>query len=806
MPRSANPNNFHIQNAYGLSEADYLDYIIRAGHVSGSFLDAFQAAREFARRGGLYGIFRAFKFEPLTSMAPDLRDINSVWDHVRKTYDENGDDRRVLMNVWCEKTMDEAKYRLAIEMIKRSTKESRPIGFVFRNAASASLRADYDKEGNHYLTTPGAMDYLAAMHEHREVRLESGAYAFLDGDHSYTTGHPTFFANAGEYKENPQAWRDPRWQTGEWFIDWSKNQYHLGRDYQQIRRALGFTWDVETRSWQHSNANPILPPRKGITEALIDNMSKAEFLKYNPNWIPTPPWNEPWGYMSQVNWWRDQYGDLYEDDGPIKGGPGRVLSMMAEWTWEFVYAPEDDQFVFQQIYTLGNTGYEHDKKTGEFIPGTGWEVHNIAGPKHGGKMDVSFETHNLRTRFDLPDNLFGPVPTTPPPDPDPQPEPEPEPPVGVIDLAPYLLGDGRAYILSSDSSTEVVQTQYLDATKRHGFQVKNRNWEEIRFDDTYIWRGTDTSPNEQEYYELWENGQRGSRWCPRFWKIGQPFKRSPEVRFKSKATGQPTKAPYPDVTYLEMTAYHASYTFPNNITLKDVIEMVWYYTSASKPVERYFYAKHYGLVAWGSEATGFKTRISSSTLVSTVPQRGSWPGIQLMVALPVEEPSNLPDADDPRWQLHIATVGANGTNIRTLPIVRADTLLATIAAPGAKVWHILPEDLTATEKAFLKPADKEWHFIKLEDGRVGVVRSDMITLYKATNPTLISDIYKEWLESLSQHQAETQSLLDRVVTLSAGLTTMMGQVNLVMAGVMTLNEAQLARMEQLKTQIHDMED
>lgn len=802
MPRSINPNNLHIQGSYGLSEDDSLDYIVRAAHISATYLDAFQAAIKAAMRGVKYSVFRAYKFEPLTSMAPDLKDINSTWDEIRRTYDQNGDNRRVLMNVWCEKTMDEAKYELAIKLIERSARETRPIGLVLRNAASASLRADYDKEGNHYLTTPGAMDYLAAMHEHREVRLESGAYAFLDGDHSYTTGHPTFFANAGEYKQNPQAWRDPRWETGEWFINWSLNQYHLGRDYQQMRRALGWVWDVATRSWQHPKANPILPPRKGVTESLIDNMSKAEFLANNPNWIPTPPWNEPWGYMSQVNWWKSIYPDLFRDDGPIKGGPGRVLSMMAEWAWLYMYATEGDQFVFQQLYTLGNTGYEHNKKTGKYIPGTGWEVHNLAGPKHGGEMDASFETHNVRTRFDMPDNLFGPVTTTPPPDPEPQ--PEPEPPVGEIDLAPYLLGDSRAYVLSSNNSTEVVQTQYLDAAKRHGFQVKNRNWEEIRFDDQYIWRGTDTSPNEQQYYELWENGKRGSRWCPRFWKIGQSFKRSPEVRFKSKSTGQPVNDPYTDVTYLEMTAYHASYTFPNNITLKDVIELVWYYSWASKPVERYFYAKHYGLVAWGSEATGFKTRISSIS-ASTVPQRGSWPGIQLM-DVPAEEPAKLPASNDPRWEPYLATVGLNGTNVRTEPITSANNVITTIAHPGADVWHIKPDKLTATEKQWLTRADGVWHFIMLADARVGCVRNDKITLYAKSNPTLIVDIYKQWRAAHVATRSEVAPILDQVVTLSEGLTAMLGQLNTVMASVMTLNDGLTTRIENLDDKIHDMED
>lgn len=218
------------------------------------------------------------------------------------------------------------------------------------------------------------------------------------------------------------------------------------------------------------------------------------------------------------------------------------------------------------------------------------------------------------------------------------------PVTGLIDVVPYLKGSNRLYSLNSN---ELVQSQLLDGKINHWRQVKNANWEELAYDNQYIYRGTDTSPNENEYYVLLVDGKRGAPWCPRYWEPGKPFRRSNEVRFFSKKTGQPSRHPYTDTSYLEMVAYWPTLTFPSGITLPDVIELVWYYDAAAKPEEHYFYAANYGLVAWGSTNGGFRTYISHEWDASGQGPKpnNNWPGVQYMATPSLDAPPPQPEPE-----------------------------------------------------------------------------------------------------------------------------------------------------------------
>ena len=218
---------------------------------------------------------------------------------------------------------------------------------------------------------------------------------------------------------------------------------------------------------------------------------------------------------------------------------------------------------------------------------------------------------------------------------------------GPYRMRDYLFGwPELVYLLSTG---EVCQTQLAAGDNRHGWFVKNGNSEELAEHSGFIWRGTDTSPNEAEYYQLWEGGSLGSKWCPALWSIGQPFRRAPEVRYFRKSDGQPSRDTYTDVSYLELVAHHHSRTFPSGLTVVNVLELAWYYTPNQK-VERYWYAKGIGLVGFSSGEV-FHSYIVSLDAPSA-PVRKSWPGIMPMTlpAIPRNQPPTLPAKDSNVWK------------------------------------------------------------------------------------------------------------------------------------------------------------
>jgi murein DD-endopeptidase MepM/ murein hydrolase activator NlpD len=163
----------------------------------------------------------------------------------------------------------------------------------------------------------------------------------------------------------------------------------------------------------------------------------------------------------------------------------------------------------------------------------------------------------------------------------------------TIDLLPYLRGDGRMYeVRHPDGKTETFQSQ------RDGdwwfYQVKNSQWEQLYADNTYIWRGYDTSPGEGRFYIQWEPGQVRARWCPRNMRVGQAWVGAGhQVQFYRKSDCQPDPNNSGNATNtMRLVAWHTSKTW-NGITVPDVVEM-------TNGTEVWFYARGYGLVAWST--------------------------------------------------------------------------------------------------------------------------------------------------------------------------------------------------------------
>ena len=176
-------------------------------------------------------------------------------------------------------------------------------------------------------------------------------------------------------------------------------------------------------------------------------------------------------------------------------------------------------------------------------------------------------------------------------------------PDGVYDMLDYLRGDGRAYDLHFNwhgGGTQRIQTQEEGGRFYH---VKWQEWEEFWADDDFIYRGTDTSPGNNEVYTLYENGQYGSPWVARKMSIGVPFLRSPLVVFRNKSNGHeiPGRKGV-HVTWIKLEAVHRKFKFWNGFELADVAVLAWMPDVGGKPgtqvLERYYYAKKHGLVAW----------------------------------------------------------------------------------------------------------------------------------------------------------------------------------------------------------------
>ncbi len=176
-----------------------------------------------------------------------------------------------------------------------------------------------------------------------------------------------------------------------------------------------------------------------------------------------------------------------------------------------------------------------------------------------------------------------------------------------FDMAVFMIGDRRLYeVWQSINNSQARHQTQIDGSKF--FHTKNSEWEELWATGSFIYRGTDTSPGNGEYYTLRDyvnkNWRYGSRWAPRFWKVGQLFERNPLVTFYKKdncnVVVQGTHR-----TWLKFEAYHPTFTFPSGITLADVVQFAWLLSPKAQATERYYYARDYGLVGWSSNDRGF---------------------------------------------------------------------------------------------------------------------------------------------------------------------------------------------------------
>lgn len=179
-------------------------------------------------------------------------------------------------------------------------------------------------------------------------------------------------------------------------------------------------------------------------------------------------------------------------------------------------------------------------------------------------------------------------------------------PVPPHDMAKIMTGDGRLYeVQHSGGSQARHQTQTED---KRFFHTKGNEivaeWEELWAANNLIYRGTDTSPGNEEYYTLYENNKAGSAWAPQYWRVGDIYERNPYVVFYRKSDCGVVISGY-QRSWLRFEEHYDQYTFASGITLHNVVKLAWLLDPDDQPIEYYFYAEDYGLVGWGSSDRGF---------------------------------------------------------------------------------------------------------------------------------------------------------------------------------------------------------
>ena len=241
----------------------------------------------------------------------------------------------------------------------------------------------------------------------------------------------------------------------------------------------------------------------------------------------------------------------------------------------------------------------------------------------------------------------------------------------MIDLLDYLRGDGRLYELVNNlGSAEIIQTQ--TESNNVFFHVKNSQWEELWADDVFIYRGTDTSPGSGELYILSENNHYGSAWVPRYFDVGQVFRRSTNVIWRRKDNGQPvaSKPTAVAVTYLKLERIYSQLTFQSGIQLQDVVELHAILDNGGKPAsspwEKYFYARGFGLVAFQDMLGGFTSWIAQKFTPEIMPQRVR-EQIKWLVPLQKRYTLPAPPQTSASGKFAATQMNASWTNVRSYP-------------------------------------------------------------------------------------------------------------------------------------------
>jgi hypothetical protein len=179
----------------------------------------------------------------------------------------------------------------------------------------------------------------------------------------------------------------------------------------------------------------------------------------------------------------------------------------------------------------------------------------------------------------------------------------PPPPSNRIDLLPFFT-PGQTYgplfeLRRLDGSQERVQIQTYGqkfyVTKGTGGWNGKSEFEELAWDDNFIWRGLDTSPGGGRFYVQFEASRRMAKWCPRYMAVGETWEGPGHyVQFFLKgdcSKSAPNSGPATNVTTL--FEYFPDFGV-NGLKFKEVVHL------GRQDGEQFWLAKGFGMIGWRS--------------------------------------------------------------------------------------------------------------------------------------------------------------------------------------------------------------
>lgn len=278
----------------------------------------------------------------------------------------------------------------------------------------------------------------------------------------------------------------------------------------------------------------------------------------------------------------------------------------------------------------------------------------------------------------------------------------------LIDMAAHMTpGTNRVYGLGGvQGSSGWEDVMCFRLPTGYCITQKNGEYEELWYDDTYIYRGADTSrAPEGDIYSHFSGDRYGAPWAPRWWKKGDVFKRTPDVRVFRLSDGTVLQYDRHVISYLKFVEYHKRYTFSSGITVENVAEVLWLAADMKTQIERYFYARDIGPVGfYYLPGGGYNSEIALYPSSKPMPARRDipWfaryrPALPPLAAAPTPPSPTpaLPKAPEeygPLVDVVVTKTAAETANVRDLPsaasqaavvatVRKGDILKARIAKP-----------------------------------------------------------------------------------------------------------------------------
>lgn len=415
-----NPLGLHIQREGGMNEEYVRNHVREAQYTTCTVVNASGLAADLQRGGVPYAISRDYNFEPEPKHFTKIEEVREYaiqvyWRYVADVEKSGNENIHVYVNN--EQGHDWQRLAMMRFMIEESMKPgNKIIGMVFLNAAPGTLKHGFYGEPNEFASGQ-MLELLLTFDKYRNVRLSSGAYAFILGVHDYTAYYWWCAVNGGEYR-NDTSWDTAnKFDSGEYHINWELPQDHLGREYQGIRHALGWSWNDSQRKWiagagtlKRPDGTPVEPPYMIVTETILDDMDSKRLI--HPGIHLDAGAERARGYHSLETIWTTNW---------FPGEPaGRVLGKMLDQAWRHVFEPEG-YFLGFNYFCFGESG-----------------GHRLYTVTLDGNPDMDYFNVVTPYRRNLPDHMFSgevriPTPPIIPPVEVPEEEPMPtDPPIPPI--------------------------------------------------------------------------------------------------------------------------------------------------------------------------------------------------------------------------------------------------------------------------------------------------------------------------------------------------------------------------------------